>query len=258
MYTIVNARHAFPERAGLCIDRPNGRSDYTFIHFWSAVEIRQGEALCRTAPHACILYRRGTPQYYRCSTPLIHDWLHFTGEIDELLEECGVPLDRVFYPSRTEPLTALTRELESELYGNRPGRERLLSLKLEELCILLGRYVSAPPLSVEPAAAAAIGALRERAFSSLAHPWTAEEMAAAVHLSPSHFFALYKTLWGNSPIADLIRARIDAARTRLAGTDAPVARIAEELGYANLTHFSRQFRAMTGISPAAFRRAGRG
>ena len=199
MYTIVNARHAFPERAGLCIDRPNGRSDYTFIHFWSAVEIRQGEALCRTAPHACILYRRGTPQYYRCSTPLIHDWLHFTGEIDGLLEECGVPLDRVFYPSRTEPLTALTRELEAELYGDRPGRERLLSLKLEELCILLGRYVSDPPLSVDPAVAAAIGALREQAFSSLAHPWTAEEMAAAVHLSPSRFFALYKTLWGTSP-----------------------------------------------------------
>ena len=110
----------------------------------------------------------------------------------------------------------------------------------------------------DPAAAAAIGALRERAFSSLAHPWTAEEMAAAVNLSPSRFFALYKTLWGTSPIADLIRARIDAARTRLAGTDVPVARIAEELGYANLTHFSRQFRAMTGISPAAFRRAGRG
>ena len=258
MYAIINARHAFPEQAGLCIDRPNGREDYTFIHFWTAVEIRQDGALCRTAPHACILYRCGTPQYYRCDTPLIHDWLHFTGDAGALLEECGVPLDRIFYPSRTEPLTALTKELETELYSDRPGRERLLSLKLEELCIMLGRYAKKPPLSVDPATAATIGALRERAFASLAHPWTAEEMAAAVNLSPSRFFALYKALWGASPIADLIRARIDTARTRLAGTDIPVARIAEELGYANLTHFSRQFRTVTGISPAAFRRAARG
>ena len=51
-----------------------------------------------------------------------------------------------------------------------------------------------------------------------------------------------------------IRARIDAAKNALAFTDQPVARIAENLGYNNLTHFIRQFKALTGVSPSVYRK----
>ena len=51
---------------------------------------------------------------------------------------------------------------------------------------------------------------------------------------------------------DLIQARIDAAKSALVGSDISVARLAERLGYANVTHFSRQYRQKTGVSPRAY------
>ena len=84
--------------------------------------------------------------------------------------------------------------------------------------------------------------------------WTVAEMAARMNLSQSRFFSVYRSFYGNSPTDDLIRARIDAAKNALAFTDQPVARIAENLGYNNLTHFIRQFKALTGVSPSVYRK----
>ena len=51
---------------------------------------------------------------------------------------------------------------------------------------------------------------------------------------------------------DLIQARIDAAKSALTGQDISISEVAERLGYANATHFSRQFRQRTGISPRGY------
>ena len=52
---------------------------------------------------------------------------------------------------------------------------------------------------------------------------------------------------------DLITARINTACNLLTSTNTPISQIAEQLGYANFTHFIRQFKAHTGLSPSAFR-----
>ena len=53
---------------------------------------------------------------------------------------------------------------------------------------------------------------------------------------------------------NLIRARIDSAKNALLFTSATNGEIAEDLGYNNLPHFMRQFKAMDGMTPNGYRK----
>ena len=77
MFKTESIRHAWPEKAGFAINRPKGHWQYTFLHFFNSVEILAEGKLTKAPPHACILYRPGTPQYFISRQPLTHDWIHF-------------------------------------------------------------------------------------------------------------------------------------------------------------------------------------
>ena len=96
--------------------------------------------------------------------------------------------------------------------------------------------------------------LRIEMFMHLEKHWTVNEMASKLYLGTSHFYNAYRTLYGCSPHEDLINARIRAASNALTYSDESIAAIAEELGYNNVSHFSRQFHAQTGMSPSAYRK----
>lgn len=79
-------------------------------------------------------------------------------------------------------------------------------------------------------------------------------MAREVSLSQSRFFSVYRSIYGTSPVGDLINAKIDRAKSELVMTDSTIAVISESLGYGSTAHFIRQFRAVTGMSPGAYRK----
>ncbi len=56
----------------------------------------------------------------------------------------------------------------------------------------------------------------------------------------------------------VLERRIALARQRLAASDEPLERIAAGLGYRDVFYFTRQFRRLVGLPPAAFRRTLRG
>jgi AraC-like DNA-binding protein len=83
---------------------------------------------------------------------------------------------------------------------------------------------------------------------------TPRELARVCGLSPAWFSRAFRGATGLSPRAWLLRRRILAAASRLEQDDAPIATVAERLGYGDPYLFSRQFRAVMGCSPLAFRR----
>lgn len=254
MLKITAIRHAWPEHAGFTLDRKNGHPDYSFVHFSNGAEIRLNGELVTVPHHACILYRPGTPQYIHSRYGLIHDWFHFNGD-ETLPEQFGIPTDTLFYPLRSDFITDIIREMESEFLAERSGRDELLSLKTAELFIKLSRAVSGESTAVvDTSTSERLRKLRGEIFLSLDHPWSVAEMASRVGLSESRFYSVYRSVYGNSPMDDLIRARIDAAKNALSFSNQPVYAIAESLGYNNPTHFIRQFRSFTGISPAKYRK----
>jgi len=213
--------------------------------------------LITTAPGAVILFSRRTPQYFRSDEPIRHDWMHLTGDVCPLLEANGLQANTLYYPASTAFITEITREMEAEFFGRQDGYERLLELKFEELAVKLGRAVSGQaPSSPRPGEQEVLQQLRDRIFRSLAEDWSVPRMAQQLGMSQSRFFALYRSVYKTSPTADLILARINRAKNLLLYENKSVEETAAALGYRNVTHFIRQFHDRTGLSPAAYRKAG--
>lgn len=80
------------------------------------------------------------------------------------------------------------------------------------------------------------------------------ELAAMAGLSTSHFATLFRASAGTSVKEYLKRLRSARARQLLMMTDLPVSQIALTVGYEDALYFSRQFRAINGVSPTEFRR----
>jgi len=81
-----------------------------------------------------------------------------------------------------------------------------------------------------------------------------EEMAAQAGVTPSHFCRIFKKANGVSPHQYVIKARLGRAQEMLSQSDAPLSLIADSLGFASQSHFSRAFRQFTGRTPGEFRR----
>ena len=81
-----------------------------------------------------------------------------------------------------------------------------------------------------------------------------EDVAAAVHVSPSHLRRLFTTVFKQSPRVVLGNAQIDIAMRLLAGSDLKIESIAAEAGFASARDFSRVFSARKGCSPSDWRR----
>ena len=86
---------------------------------------------------------------------------------------------------------------------------------------------------------------------------TLEEIATRMGLSPFHFLRVFRGVLGVTPHQYLVRMRLRQA-ARLLATDAPIARIAYDVGFGDLSNFVRTFRRAAGVSPRAYRKASRG
>jgi len=95
----------------------------------------------------------------------------------------------------------------------------------------------------------ALALLHERA----AHPWTLDELAGDVGLSRSAFADRFARLVGEPPMQYLARWRMQMAARLLTDGNAKVAAVALEVGYDSEAAFSRAFKKITGVSPAAWR-----
>ena len=83
--------------------------------------------------------------------------------------------------------------------------------------------------------------------------WNLTELSKRLNISKSYVQKLYKENFGISYIDDLIDARISMAKQLLTTTDLRISEVASSCGYQNATHFMRQFKNKTGISPSEFR-----
>ena len=84
-------------------------------------------------------------------------------------------------------------------------------------------------------------------------PHRVEELARRAGLSPARFSRRTRALFGLSAAQLVVKVRIDAARRMLLDRETPIARIALACGYCDQSAFTRQFKAVTGLTPAQYR-----
>jgi AraC-like DNA-binding protein len=89
-----------------------------------------------------------------------------------------------------------------------------------------------------------------------AHPWVLEELAESVGLSRSALAERFTQLVGQPPMQYLSRWRMQVAARLLADGAMKVSAVARSVGYSSEAAFSRSFKKVTGVSPAAWRQSG--
>src|SRR5436190_20523034 len=90
-------------------------------------------------------------------------------------------------------------------------------------------------------------------LGDLAQEISVERLAAQCGLSRSHFGRAFKATMGLAPHRWLTHIRIARAQEMLAGRTS-IAEIALHCGFADQSHLTSVFNAVTGCSPAAWRR----
>ena len=99
-----------------------------------------------------------------------------------------------------------------------------------------------------------VGAALNALHKSPAHAWTLEELARTANTSRSVLAERFQQLVGSSPMQYLTQWRMLLASNLLSRSNAPLASIAQDVGYQTDTAFSRAFRREYGAPPAAWRR----
>ncbi len=185
----------------------------------------------------------------RAESPMDHLYVHFLA---------GPPFDAALPcvsgsragPAELAALRALARAAASPPSG--PAAARAWLLRAASLC--LGALARFPASRLEPAdPGGAASRVAELVRSRLSAPPSNAELAAALGMSLPTLERRIRSATGRSLHAYALWLRIGEACIRLRHGDEPIERIAEELGFADRSHFSRAFAALRGESPASYR-----
>jgi transcriptional regulator GlxA family with amidase domain len=84
------------------------------------------------------------------------------------------------------------------------------------------------------------------------------ELAALASLSKYHFLRTFKQVSGMTPHQYILGRRLRAAAAALRTTAEPVARVALDQGFADLSTFNHSFRRVMGVTPTAYRATRKG
>jgi AraC-like DNA-binding protein len=157
-------------------------------------------------------------------------------------------------------LEASVRYALAEARSPRPGGAGVLAKLAEVLFIeVLRLYMNSQARGAtgwlaglsDRIVGAALNALHARP----AHAWTLDELARTANTSRSVLAERFQELVGAAPMQYLTQWRMLLAANLLCRSNAPLARIAEDVGYQTDTAFSRAFRREYGSPPAAWRRS---
>ncbi|HYY11992.1 MAG TPA: AraC family transcriptional regulator, partial [Kineosporiaceae bacterium] len=203
-------------------------------------------------PGDVLLVPPGVPHAYRWGAPdaddgCVHGYVHL--ELGAVRQALAV--------GAGEPLGALCAYLLRLGVVEPPGWRRRVAEVAALAAVLAGEGSLLPePVPGPPVLEALLAQLRARwgGGPPLAAV-TVDELASAVHVTPKHLSRLAGRVWGR-PVSTLLeQLRLTRAELLLAGTDATVAAVARQCGFADAFHCSRRFRRVHAVPPGAYRRS---
>lgn len=89
---------------------------------------------------------------------------------------------------------------------------------------------------------------------NLGTDYSVKDIADFCNISPDYLTKQFKNILGVSLMEYIKNYRIAKAMELLTTTDLPIAQIAQTVGFGDISHFSRQFKQVSEVSPLAFRK----
>lgn len=158
-------------------------------------------------------------------------------------------MNEVFYPYRTHFIPSLFEKIKAERERRDQNWNRIVSLVLEEFIIKLSRYAQEDLSRFSSDHSHVLREVRGEVHERMVEHWSIDQMARLANLSTSRFAALFKNEFGVSPTEDLIRQRIDRAKTLLSNARVSVREISLECGFESVHYFHRAFKKRVGVTP---------
>lgn len=164
------------------------------------------------------------------------------------------PIDKPIVFHGAAEVRPLFDRIADELSVDRPLRQQSLRALLATLSVELFRLAPHRTLPQRNLTAYQRGRLLRYTQAHLEHGLTAADLAREVEMSADYFTRVFRATFGCAPRTWLTRERARAASRMLAGSGLRISDIAQRLGYSDVPQFSRQFRAVMGMSPQQYRR----
>lgn len=185
----------------------------------------------------------------RCRWVHLEAWLHGAVDLFTLID-LPVLVPQIVADRLGGHCAALARERRG---GDLLAEARRLAVNAAILAEVLA-LADAGPLA---AVASRLGPVQQVLVWMRAHldqPQTREDLSAVAGLSPTRFHYVFKEILGLAPMVYLRRLRLHQAQRLLVESDLAIGEIACACGFADPFHFSRQFKAASGVAPLAYRR----
>ncbi len=147
-------------------------------------------------------------------------------------------------------------DLGLALVGQRHGAETALKVA-KRLVVVAQRqggqsqfspYLSAPADPESP-----VARIQDHVMANIGDRHTLESLAAVVGMSPRNLARHFVQAAGITPHEFMERARVDAARMMLEGSDRPIKAVAFDCGFGSADRMRIVFRARLGVTPAQYR-----
>lgn len=181
-------------------------------------------------------------------------WCHFTAKIGDknLFDIIRLPC-RVKITDRDYVANLFTRLSYNSKSSELDGIIRAKSLLLEIIAHYVENAVVEDIRLVESESTRKLNYIMDYIECNLGENITVEQLAAMLHFHPNYFIRFFKNHIGTSPIHYINKRKMEKAKNLLSIADMTVTEVAEELGYKDLFHFSKNFKAFTGFSPSEFK-----
>lgn len=257
MYQVLRGGCETKHPSSFVMSRPKGVPNYLIliIHTAGVFQIN-GEHFTVTPGQALIVTPNTPYSYTNPNGTYIDDWLHF---------ELSTPDDAsTFFPcvnvpfpiGKTESYSFFIRQILWEaLYTDDTYKQENLNAlftvlmnHLKTAYLVKNNFTEYSPYQTQ------LQALRLELSNSISEAHSIREQAQKMGVSESYFQHLYTDFFGISFQKDLILMRVEHAKYNLTTTDLTIEQIAELCGYASEVHFYRQFKSVTGITPAKYRK----
>lgn len=136
-----------------------------------------------------------------------------------------------------------------------PGRGVLARAKISQwLGEMLLEMLGALDGTRASGSRAEVAALADFIRGHLTEALGMEDFQRVANLSRYHLIRLFRQQMGVPPYRYLHQCRIQRAQELLRASDATIAEIGERVGYSDPVNFIRHFRALTGLTPAKYRK----
>jgi AraC family chemosensory pili system transcriptional regulator ChpD len=166
----------------------------------------------------------------------------------------GLDANAVFernFPQSPPLAKDLIRFVHSALGKDQSEEE--IEVDLAELLLQLMELTGATAAPTEPLRPNQVDAIAMRLMDEMSSPPSLNEIALEHRTTPVNIVRAFTASFGIPPFVWLNMRRITEARHRLRRKQT-LADVAYDLGYADQAHFTRRFKAATGMTPAQFAR----